>query len=65
VEIKKPNYEISGTEASQKKARNLLNISSEHRLRSENLPFDIDVVCRMLFLCILFVVVLFAQRLHV
>jgi hypothetical protein len=45
IEIKKLDYEVSGSAASQKKARKLLNISSEHKLRSENLPFDIDVVC--------------------
>lgn len=43
-EVKKPDYENS-LEKNQKKAKKLLNISSEHRLRSENLPFDIDVVC--------------------
>jgi hypothetical protein len=43
--LSRPDYDCCGTEESQKKARKLLNISSEHRLRSENLPFDIDVVC--------------------
>ena len=31
------------TIARETKARNMLGISSEHRLRNENLPFDIDV----------------------
>lgn len=32
------------TEQRNKKARDALSIRSEHTLRSENLPFDIDVV---------------------
>lgn len=43
--LQKPDYENISPGDREVMAKGKLEINSEHKLRSENLPFDIDVVC--------------------